>query len=261
MTGTPEAEAPEETTLYRIWGEADLLLYIGISKDFGQRWKQHAKLQPWWPEKRRLTADKLYPSRPEAEAAEEAAIKAERPKYNKKHLVPAARKPRRSAVKPAVVPEPSAILAETAEPRREEVPYPYRLLSFRLSEPDMGDVDFSTPEGRLRAAEVLGGYEKRALRIRSTLEKQAAEMREMEDDRDLQWAAPAIRKIRRNCAVLLGDGSSLAATAGDLNAGAILRETARLSRKLGEAVGAYAGSLEAADALIEDEALSTRVAA
>lgn len=42
------AVAPARTALYRIFGDADLLLYIGISKDFGTRWKQHAKAQPWW---------------------------------------------------------------------------------------------------------------------------------------------------------------------------------------------------------------------
>jgi len=80
------------TALYRIWGEADLLLYIGISKDFGARWKQHAKRQPWWDEMRRLSVDAWYLSREEAEATEEAAIRAERPKYNKIHTAPLSRK-------------------------------------------------------------------------------------------------------------------------------------------------------------------------
>jgi predicted GIY-YIG superfamily endonuclease len=74
----------ERTALYRIWGDADLPLYIGISKDFGTRWKQHAKQQPWWGEMRRLTVE-WYDSRPEAEAAEVTAIRAEKPKYNKTH--------------------------------------------------------------------------------------------------------------------------------------------------------------------------------
>jgi predicted GIY-YIG superfamily endonuclease len=29
--------------LYRVYGEADSLLYIGISKHFGVRWQQHAQ--------------------------------------------------------------------------------------------------------------------------------------------------------------------------------------------------------------------------
>jgi predicted GIY-YIG superfamily endonuclease len=73
------------TALYRVRGEAGLLLYIGISNDFGRRWKQHARKQPWWGEKRSLSVDKWYPSREEAEAAEAAAIQAERPKHNQRH--------------------------------------------------------------------------------------------------------------------------------------------------------------------------------
>jgi predicted GIY-YIG superfamily endonuclease len=72
----------EPTALYRVWGKADLLLYIGISKDFGARWKQHAKQQPWWDEMKRLTADEWFDSRDKAETAETAAIRAENPKYN-----------------------------------------------------------------------------------------------------------------------------------------------------------------------------------
>jgi predicted GIY-YIG superfamily endonuclease len=83
------APLTERTALYRIWGAADLLLYIGISKDFGSRWKQHAKQQPWWDEMERLTVDRWYGSRQEAEAAERTAIKAEKPKYNVAHNQPA----------------------------------------------------------------------------------------------------------------------------------------------------------------------------
>jgi hypothetical protein len=87
---TEASEIPEETALYHIFGDEDLLLYIGISKDFGQRWKDEAKDFPWWDEKRRMTTD-WYPSRPEASAAERAAIKAEKPKYNKQHNGPYSR--------------------------------------------------------------------------------------------------------------------------------------------------------------------------
>lgn len=92
-------EAPERTAMYRIRGEADALLYIGVSDDFGRRWKQHAKKQPWWHEMRSLSVDCWYESRPEAEAAEAAAIKAEQPKYNKTHNVPVLAAP--SAGRPA----------------------------------------------------------------------------------------------------------------------------------------------------------------
>lgn len=84
--------------LYRIWGDGDLLLYIGISNDFGRRWKEEAKQQPWWPEMRRLTADAFFESRAQAEAAEEAAIRTEGPKYNKRHVTPGSRAAEREEV-------------------------------------------------------------------------------------------------------------------------------------------------------------------
>lgn len=61
----------------------EFVLYIGVSKNFGVRWKQHAESRPWWSEVRRMTADASYTSRAGAEKAERLAIKAERPKYNK----------------------------------------------------------------------------------------------------------------------------------------------------------------------------------
>lgn len=72
----------ERTALYRVWGKDDLLLYIGISDDFGRRWKQHAKQQLWWDEMKRLTADEWFDTRDDAEFAETVAIRTEKPKYN-----------------------------------------------------------------------------------------------------------------------------------------------------------------------------------
>ena len=72
------------TALYRLFGDDDALLYIGIAKTFGKRWHQHAQVQPWWPEVRRQAID-WFPDRPSAESAEAPAIKAERPKYNIMH--------------------------------------------------------------------------------------------------------------------------------------------------------------------------------
>ena len=75
---------PDSTALC-VFGDADLLLYIGISDDFGRRWKEHAKTQPWWGEMRRLTVDRWYDTRDEALDAEAAAIFGEQPKYNVMH--------------------------------------------------------------------------------------------------------------------------------------------------------------------------------
>lgn len=71
----------ERTALYRIFGDADLLLYIGVSKNFGTRWQKHARTQPWWDEHRKMTIE-WHNSRALAEAAEATAIDAEKPKYN-----------------------------------------------------------------------------------------------------------------------------------------------------------------------------------
>lgn len=82
MTG-----APEPTALYRLFGDGDVLLYIGISKTFGRRWHQHSRSQPWWPQVRRQSID-WYPGRDEALAAEADAIRAEYPRHNVAHARP-----------------------------------------------------------------------------------------------------------------------------------------------------------------------------
>ena len=65
--------ASGQTGLYHVYGEADSLLYIGVSKHFGVRWQQHAQKQPWWNERRRMTVD-FYDDREEALDAEALAI-------------------------------------------------------------------------------------------------------------------------------------------------------------------------------------------
>lgn len=103
------------TALYRLFGEGDALLYIGIAKTFGTRWHQHAHVQTWWPEVRRQTIDWL-PDRPSAEEAEESAIKAEHPKYNimhnALHIVPKAEPLKRPVRTPAAAPVPGLTMAE-----------------------------------------------------------------------------------------------------------------------------------------------------
>ena len=75
---------PAPTGLYHVYGEADSLLYIGVSKHFGIRWQQHAQKQPWWNERRRMTVD-FYDDREEALDAEALAIFAEQPKHTVMH--------------------------------------------------------------------------------------------------------------------------------------------------------------------------------
>lgn len=88
----------EPTAVYRLFAADDTLLYIGISKRFGDRWIQHAKAKEWWPEVHHQTIS-WYDSEPAARQVEEDAIKAEHPRFNIIHSAsgsPAsrARKPR-----------------------------------------------------------------------------------------------------------------------------------------------------------------------
>jgi hypothetical protein len=84
---SPPARRAEEPVLtvpawvYRPFDAEGGLLYIGVSKDFGERWKKHAQTQPWWPEVRHMTTT-WYPDEASAYAAETAAILAEKPRWN-----------------------------------------------------------------------------------------------------------------------------------------------------------------------------------
>jgi predicted GIY-YIG superfamily endonuclease len=82
----PPAEPGGRTAVYRMYASDGSLLYIGISNNFGRRWLQHEGTKPWWPEMQRQTVD-WFPTRAEASREEEAAIAAERPKYNIAHAL------------------------------------------------------------------------------------------------------------------------------------------------------------------------------
>ena len=71
----------DRTAVYRLFAADDTLLYVGISRRFGNRWHQHAQVQPWWPEVHHQTIT-WYDTRQEADDAETAAIAAERPVHN-----------------------------------------------------------------------------------------------------------------------------------------------------------------------------------
>lgn len=72
------------TALYRWYDADDTLLYIGITNDPHVRQSAHAKKSSWADFAVRGTIER-FPSRPEAEAAEKAAIEAERPLFNHVH--------------------------------------------------------------------------------------------------------------------------------------------------------------------------------
>lgn len=73
-----------KTSLYRHYDAAGRLLYVGISFSVLTRTAQHAAYSPWWDDVARIDVEG-FPNRSEAEAAEVAAIKDEKPLFNKKH--------------------------------------------------------------------------------------------------------------------------------------------------------------------------------
>lgn len=80
----PSYEPQEQTWLYRMYDDADNLLYIGISKSAFARFEQHCQDKPWINEVTRWEREQ-HPTRSAALAAEHKAIKAEHPRYNVVH--------------------------------------------------------------------------------------------------------------------------------------------------------------------------------
>lgn len=74
-----------QMALYRWRDECDLLLYIGISDDFTGRSSSHYSKGSIWMEFAVTATIERYPTRAAALDAEEAAIKAEHPIFNKQH--------------------------------------------------------------------------------------------------------------------------------------------------------------------------------
>lgn len=73
-----------ETTLYRLYAADGVLLYVGISNNWPHRMKQHQRDKSWWGEVRNVSTQ-TFATRKEAERAEAAAIRNERPSHNVKH--------------------------------------------------------------------------------------------------------------------------------------------------------------------------------
>ncbi|MGW6016031.1 GntR family transcriptional regulator [Streptomyces sp. NPDC055210] len=80
-------ESPRRTALYRYFDAGDNLLYIGISNDPDFRWKAHLHepRRDNWPKLVKRRTIEWHDSREEALAAEEQAIRTERPRCNGKH--------------------------------------------------------------------------------------------------------------------------------------------------------------------------------
>jgi prevent-host-death family protein len=75
----PFTDAP--TALYRLYDDAEQLIYVGISTQPETRWMQHATDKPWWPMVRRKEVE-WHPGRSQAEQAERTAVRTEEPLYN-----------------------------------------------------------------------------------------------------------------------------------------------------------------------------------
>lgn len=77
-----------KTAVYRFYDEDDRCLYVGITNNPDQRFRQHAESKHWWERvKHSRTLVMWYANRMEAEAAEEHAIVTERPLFNIEHAV------------------------------------------------------------------------------------------------------------------------------------------------------------------------------
>lgn len=81
---TDDMTRSEVTTLYRAFDCDGALLYVGIADDWLSRWRAHRKESAWFGDVASVKVED-FDSRPEAESAERAAIRAERPKWNVMH--------------------------------------------------------------------------------------------------------------------------------------------------------------------------------
>ncbi|NUP47250.1 MAG: GIY-YIG nuclease family protein [Catenulispora sp.] len=90
-----ETNFPERTALYRLYDAEGQLLYVGISRDPNERFKEHAHERSWWHHVARTEIAWLNDWQ-QAREVEDAAIRNERPLYNGTlHLGPEWRQLRR----------------------------------------------------------------------------------------------------------------------------------------------------------------------
>lgn len=121
-----DAHAPDgkRTMLYRFYNAEGELLYVGITDQPQVRWAAHARNSLWWP-RFCIVHTEWLATRADAEVAEAAAIRRERPRHNVSH---------------SVVPTPTRRLSAMylhpmARQEFGDDPFTYRDLSERLSIP------------------------------------------------------------------------------------------------------------------------------
>ncbi|MFJ8852310.1 GIY-YIG nuclease family protein [Streptomyces sp. NPDC102437] len=73
--------------VYRFYAEDREALYIGVTCGTALRWADHRRSSPWWSEAR-YVAVSFYGTYEQAMVAEAAAIKAERPCFNRQWITP-----------------------------------------------------------------------------------------------------------------------------------------------------------------------------
>lgn len=83
ISRTEEAEE-EAHILYRFFGGGDVLLYVGVTVNPGNRMAAHATGKPWWQSVRTITLQHFSNSA-DLMRAEREAIKAEGPLFNVHH--------------------------------------------------------------------------------------------------------------------------------------------------------------------------------
>ena len=67
--------------LYRFYDDRENLLYVGITDDPWRRWREHVRIQPWYPQVKHQAVT-WYEGKIAAEVAERIAIRRERPRFN-----------------------------------------------------------------------------------------------------------------------------------------------------------------------------------
>lgn len=81
----PAGDGPP-TGLYRLYGDDDRLLYVGISLSVASRLSQHSHDKSWWADVRHITVEH-FENRTTAAWAERLAIRNEKPLHNVAHNV------------------------------------------------------------------------------------------------------------------------------------------------------------------------------
>ncbi|MGH3584847.1 MAG: GIY-YIG nuclease family protein [Pseudonocardia sp.] len=71
------------TALYRFYDTDQHLLYVGITGQPRERWVKHRRSAPWWLAAAYVAVE-IHPTEWQALNSERAAIRSERPQFNKR---------------------------------------------------------------------------------------------------------------------------------------------------------------------------------